>query len=63
MFWNLQKAVVKTFGRFAYEISMVLESAGGVHQATLQFHCLMHKTAVGIEIMMTAVGVEDKFYL
>ena len=28
MFWNLQKAAVKTFVRFAYEISMVLESAG-----------------------------------
>ena len=29
MFWNLQKAVVKIFVRFAYEISMVLEAAGG----------------------------------
>ena len=29
MFWNLQKAAVKTFARFAEEISMVLESAGG----------------------------------
>ena len=29
MVWNLQKAVVKTFAGFAYEISMVLESAGG----------------------------------
>ena len=29
MFWNLQKAAVKTFARFAKEISMVLESAGG----------------------------------
>ena len=27
MFWNFQKAVVKTFARFAMEISMVLESA------------------------------------
>ena len=27
MFWNLQKAVVKTFARFANEILMVLESA------------------------------------
>ena len=27
MFWNLQKAVVKTFARFAIEISMVLESS------------------------------------
>ena len=26
MFWNLQKAVVKTFARFAIEISMVVES-------------------------------------
>ena len=26
MFWNLQKAAVKTFARFAKEISMVLES-------------------------------------
>ena len=26
---NLQKAAEKTFARFAYEISMVLESAGG----------------------------------
>ena len=29
MFWNLQKAAVKTFARFANEIFMVLESAGG----------------------------------
>ena len=29
MFWNLQKAAVKTVARFAVEISMVLESAGG----------------------------------
>ena len=29
MFWNLQKAVVKTFVRFSVEILMVLESAGG----------------------------------
>ena len=29
MFWNFQKAAVKTFVRFALEISMVLESAGG----------------------------------
>ena len=29
MFWNLQKAAVKTFVRFSIEISMVLESAGG----------------------------------
>ena len=29
MFWNLQKAAVKTFASFAKEISMVLESAGG----------------------------------
>ena len=29
MFWNLKNAAVKTFARFAYEISMVLESAGG----------------------------------
>ena len=29
MFWNLQKADVKTFARFSNEISMVLESAGG----------------------------------
>ena len=29
MFWNLQEADVKTFARFSYEISMVLESAGG----------------------------------
>ena len=29
MCWNLQKAAVKTFARFALEISMVLESAGG----------------------------------
>ena len=29
MFWNLQKGAVKTFARFAYEITMVLESAGG----------------------------------
>ena len=27
MFWNIQKAAVKTFARFAMEISMVLESA------------------------------------
>ena len=29
MFWNLQKAAVKTFVRFSIEIFMVLESAGG----------------------------------
>ena len=29
MFWNLQKAAVKTFARFSIEISMVLESAVG----------------------------------
>ena len=29
MFWNLQKAAVKTFGRFSIEILMALESAGG----------------------------------
>ena len=29
MFLNLQKAAVETFARFALEISMVLESAGG----------------------------------
>ena len=29
MFWNIQKAAVKTFARFYFEISMVLESAGG----------------------------------
>ena len=29
MFWNLQKAAVKTFVRFSIEILMVLESAGG----------------------------------
>ena len=29
MFWNLKKAAAKTFARFALEISMVLESAGG----------------------------------
>ena len=27
MFWNFQKAVVKTFARVAMEISMVLESS------------------------------------
>ena len=27
MFWNIQKAAVKTFVRFAIEISMVLESS------------------------------------
>ena len=27
MFWNLQKAAVKTFARFLIEISMVLESS------------------------------------
>ena len=27
MFWNLQKAAVKTFARFAMEILMVLESS------------------------------------
>ena len=29
MFWNLQKAAVKTFVRCSIEILMVLESAGG----------------------------------
>ena len=29
MFWNIQKADVKTFVRFSIEISMVWESAGG----------------------------------
>ena len=28
MFWNRQKAAVKTFARFVMEISMVLESSG-----------------------------------
>ena len=27
MFWNIQKAAVKTLARFAMEISMVLESS------------------------------------
>ena len=30
MFWNLQTAAVKTFARFAMEISMVLESSMNV---------------------------------
>ena len=29
MFWNSQKAAVKTLARFSIEILMVLESAGG----------------------------------
>ena len=29
MFWNIQKAAVKTFARFSIEILLVLESAGG----------------------------------
>ena len=29
MFWNSQKAAVKTFARVSIEISMVLESARG----------------------------------
>ena len=29
MFWNIQKAAVKTFARLSIDISMVLESAGG----------------------------------
>ena len=29
MFWNSQKAAMKTFARFLIEILMVLESAGG----------------------------------
>ena len=29
MFWNIQKAAVKTFACVSIEISMVLESAGG----------------------------------
>ena len=29
MFWNLQKAAVKTCVRFSIEILMVLETAGG----------------------------------
>ena len=29
MFWNLQKAAVKTFVRVSIDILMVLESAGG----------------------------------
>ena len=29
MFWNIQKAAVKTFARFSIEILKVLESAGG----------------------------------
>ena len=33
MFWNLQKAAVKTFARFAMEISMVLESSINVFES------------------------------
>ena len=29
MFWNIQKAAVKTFASFSIEISMVLESSVG----------------------------------
>ena len=35
MFWNLQKIAVKTFVRFSYEISMVLESARGCCESIL----------------------------
>ena len=35
MFWNLQKDVVKTVARFAYEISMVLESAGRCRESII----------------------------
>ena len=40
MFWNLHKAAVKTFARFAKEISIVLESAGG--------HCETSNTAISL---------------
>ena len=35
MFWNVQKAAVKTFVRVSNEILMVLESAGGCCQAII----------------------------
>ena len=35
MFWNLQKAAVKTFARFSHETFMVLESPGSCREATI----------------------------
>ena len=35
MFWNLQKAAVKTFARFTIEIAMVLESPGSCREAMI----------------------------
>ena len=35
MFWNLQKAAVKTFARFITEIAMVLESPGSCREAMI----------------------------
>ena len=65
MFWNLQKAAVKTFARVALEISMVLESARGCCEScnTASSLFYIYKTAVIIEIMVAAVGVMDWFYL
>ena len=76
MFWNIQKAAVKTFARFAMEISMVHlyvllmkyqwfwnQQESAVNQATLPCHGFIYKTAVRIEIMVAVVGVVDMFYL
>ena len=64
MFWNLQKAAVKTFARFALEKQWFWnQQEAAVNHVTLQFHCFIYKTTVRIEIMVTAVGVVDWFYL
>ena len=34
-----------------------------MNHVTLKFNCFIYKTAVGIEIMVAAVGVMDWFYL
>ena len=64
MFWNLQKAAVKTFARLLTKYQWFWnQQEAAVNQVTLQVHCFIYKTAVRIEIMVAAVGVMDWFYL
>ena len=58
MCWNLQKAVVKTFARFAMEILMVLESAINVLESPegccedICTFCLRNINGFGISRML-----------
>ena len=57
MFWNLQKAAVKTFVRFSIEILMVLESAGSCCESIINVlaypeGCGEHISRFSMEISM-----------